>query len=425
MTLHGRSAGSNRKWVYSLVSLACCFAGCTRVWPVIVTLAVENYRSLRDLVMPLTGLTVVTGANGSGKSSLYRALRLLSEAARNGAVAALAHEGGLESTLWAGPATIRRGRGSKHADTRAGQDSGGLRLGFGSTDFGYAIDLGIHGADYYGSLFQRDPEIKREVVFSGAVLREATTLVDRHNQMVTIRDDQGKRSAKPNFVRPFDSVLSELADPQLAPELFAVRERLRSWRFYDHFRTDAHAPARNSWVGTRTPVLAADGGDVAAALQTIREIGDDAAMDQAIDNALPGSRIEVVDSGGRFELQLQQPGLLRPLAAAELSDGTLRYLLLVAALLTARPPELMVLNEPETSLHPELLAPLGSLIALASQRSQVMVVSHSRELIAAIDAGASELSLDTTVVELVKDAGETLIDGQALLERPAWHWPKR
>ena len=61
---------------------------------------------------------------------------------------------------------------------------------------------------------------------------------------------------------------------------------------------------------------------------------------------------------------MRQHGLLRPLKAAELSDGTLRYLLWVAALLTPRPPGLLVLNEPETSLHPDLLPALGRLIAL-------------------------------------------------------------
>ena len=74
----------------------------------------------------------------------------------------------------------------------------------------------------------------------------------------------------------------------------------------------------------------------------------------------------MVEHGGRFELQMRQHGLLRPLGTAELSDGTLRYLLLVAALLSPRPPELMVLNEPETSLHPDLLAPLGRLIGTVS-----------------------------------------------------------
>ena len=72
------------------------------------TLAVANYRSLRRLVVPLGRCTIVTGANGSGKSSLYRSLRLLADMARNGAVSALAREGGLASTMWPAPAVPAR-----------------------------------------------------------------------------------------------------------------------------------------------------------------------------------------------------------------------------------------------------------------------------------------------------------------------------
>jgi predicted ATPase len=99
---------------------------------VIATLAVENYRSLRRLIVPLAPLTVVTGANGTGKSSLYRALRLLADAARNGAVAALAREGGLPSTLWAGPETIGRAvrEGTHPVQGVVRAKSVSLRLGF-------------------------------------------------------------------------------------------------------------------------------------------------------------------------------------------------------------------------------------------------------------------------------------------------------
>ena len=72
------------------------------------TLAVANYRSINKLVMPLGRLNLITGANGSGKSNLYRALRLLAETAQGGVVNALAKEGGLDSTLWAGPERISR-----------------------------------------------------------------------------------------------------------------------------------------------------------------------------------------------------------------------------------------------------------------------------------------------------------------------------
>src|SRR5689334_9248637 len=111
----------------------------------LTTLAVEGYRSLRRVVLPLRQLTVVTGANGSGKSSLYRALRLLADSARNGAVAALAREGGLASTLWAGPdvtgRSVREGRHPVQGTVPHGPVS--LKLGFAGDDVGYAMDVGL------------------------------------------------------------------------------------------------------------------------------------------------------------------------------------------------------------------------------------------------------------------------------------------
>ena len=116
---------------------------------------------------------------------------------------------------------------------------------------------------------------------------------------------------------------------------------------------------------------------------------------------------------------MRQHGLLRPLKAVELSDGTLRYLLWSAALLSPRPPDLLVLNEPETSLHPDLLPALGRLIARAAQSSQVFVVSHASRLIAALEQEGCE------TLTLTKDFGETVVNGLERLDRPAWHWVSR
>ncbi|HEX3648027.1 MAG TPA: AAA family ATPase [Pseudonocardiaceae bacterium] len=383
----------------------------------LTTLAVANYRSLRDLVVPLGRLTLVTGANGTGKSSLYRALRLLADASRNGAVAALAREGGLPSTLWAGPERpVRDGRpaqGTRRTHPVA------LRLGFSGDEFGYALDFGLPVPNC--SMFDLDPEIKRECLWTGPVLRPAALMVDRAAGTVRVRDDQGRWSTSHHSIGLTDSVFSELAEP----ELMLVRERIRSWRFYDQFRTDADAPARRRQVGTRTPVLDHEGADLAAAIQTIIEIGDQEALNDAVANAFPGSRVRVADQGGWFDLLLHQQGLLRPLGTAELSDGTLRYLLLVAALLTPRPPELLVLNEPETSLHPDLLAPLASLVATAATRTQLVVVSHATPLMRAMAATADELDVPTSMVELVKQGGATGVDGQGPLDGPSWRWPTR
>ncbi|MEV4533290.1 AAA family ATPase [Asanoa sp. NPDC049518] len=391
----------------------------------LVTLAVENYRSLRRLVMPLRRLNVVTGANGSGKSSLYRTLRLLSHSARNGAVAALAREGGLPSTLWAGPEVISRSvrEGVHPVQGTVRTKPVALRLGFATDSFGYAIDLGMPQMPGHRSLFALDPEIKSECTWSGPVLRPSTRLTERTNSAVGVRGPDGSWRPTKLKLRPYDSMLAEVVDPELAPDLMLLRERIRSWRFYDHLRTDADAPMRTATIGTRTPVLGPDGDDLAAALETIREIGDGVALDAAVALAFPGSQVGVTATAGRFELMFSQPGMLRPLTAAELSDGTLRYLAWVAALLTPRPPELLVLNEPENSLHPELIRPLAALIAGASSRMQIVVVTHSRALASALDTHADEADLQS--VELAKDHGETYVVGQGKLDEPPWHWPKR
>ncbi|BBA85890.1 MULTISPECIES: AAA family ATPase [Mycobacterium] len=386
----------------------------------LVTVAVENYRSLRQLVVPLHQLNVVTGANGSGKSNLYRALRLMADSARNGAVAALAREGGLSSTMWAGPAVIgksvRQGRHQVQGTVRT--DSVSLKLGFAGSDFGYAMDLGLPQASI--SKFKLDPEVKVEALWVGPVWRSATAIAERGGPVARLRDGDDNWHLITDALRPFDSMLSELADPVRAPELIEMRERIRNWRFYDHLRTDADAPARQARIGTRTTVLGHDGADLAAALETIREIGDEAALDEAIDRAFEGSRIDVASDNGRFELALKRPGMLRPLGSAELSDGTLRYLLWSAALLSPRPPQLLVLNEPETSLHPELLPALASLIATAAQRSQIIVVTHSEPLVAGLQQAA-----EVHTIRLTKELGETRIVGQGMLDQPSWHWPPR
>jgi predicted ATPase len=207
-----------------------------------------------------------------------------------------------------------------------------------------------------------------------------------------------------------------------------VRDRLRNWRFYDGFRADAAAPSRQRNVGTRTPVLADDGSDLAAAIQTIIEAGFDD-LQRAVAEAFDGATVSVAVHDGLFDLALHQRGMLRPLRAAELSDGTLRFLLWAAALLSPQPPSLMVLNEPETSLHPDLVRPLASLIRAAAGQTQVVVVTHSKVLLEFLDmVPVSEAAdHDGTAVEisLYKDLGETRVEGLGMLNTPPWDWGKR
>jgi len=379
-------------------------------------LAIAGYRSFRDVRLALGQLNVVTGANGTGKSSLYRALRLLGDVAQGRIIHSLAAEGGLSSTLWAGPEAFSRGmkEGTQPVQGVVRKNPIGLRLGFGSTEYGYAMDMGLPAKTT--SAFLRDPHIKAESLWTGDILGRANEFAKRNGASVQIRDETGAWRSVTHDLATFDSMIEHCSDPREAPELLEVRERMRNWRFYDHLRTDSEAPARRRQIGTYTPVLAGDGTDVAAAFQTIIEIGEVGSLREAIGDAFPGSRVEVV-TGDYFELMMYQQGLLRPLTASELSDGTLRYLLLVTALLSPRPPELMVLNEPEASLHPDLLPALARLIAQAATRSQVIVVSHSDILVETL---ASDLGAKRIVLE--KRLGETIVQGE---DMPGWVWPSR
>ena len=385
----------------------------------ISTLAIYNYRSLRDFVMPLSALNVITGANGSGKSNVYRALRLLADIAQGRIIPSLAREGGLQSTLWAGPEGFARSvkSGEHPVQGTLRKEPVSLRLGFSGDEFGYAMDLGLPTTS--SPSFSLDPEIKRECIWAGEVLRPAALLVERRGPLVRSRADKEWIQLTQGLAG-FDSMMTHCADPRSSPEMLMLREQMRGWRFYDQFRADLEAPARQPQIGTHTPVLANDGADLAAALQTIVEIGDAPALADSVGDAFPGASVSVSHREGRFEVEMRQHGLLRPLKAAELSDGTLRYLLWIAALLTPRPPQLLVLNEPETSLHPELLPALARLIGRAAEHSQIIVVSHAARLIAALEElpGCNSVTLE-------KNLGETGIAGADRLDRSRWQWPSR
>ncbi|KTD27206.1 AAA family ATPase [Legionella maceachernii] len=384
----------------------------------ISVISINNYRSVLDLKLPLGQLNVITGPNGSGKSNIYRALRLLSQTATGGVIKALAQEGGLNSTLWAGPETISKNmlKGTAEIEGSVRKKAVRMRLGFSTPELSYAISLGLPTPS--SSAFSLDPEIKRECIWTGPCFRPANLLVDRVGSLVKVRSSRTWEVVD-QHLNVFESLFSQIGNIKETPEIVYMRDSICNWRFYDHFRCDREAPARKTQIGTRTPVLSNDGDDVAASLQTIKEIGDSEALDKAISEAFPGTKLIITrQDGGYLSVGLAQQGLLRPLTCSELSDGTLRYLLLTAALLTPRPPKLMILNEPETSLHPDLIPALAKLILHASEKTQVWVVSHARSLIDILKKYST-----CHLVELHKQCGQTKVHGQSILEIPSWHWP--
>ncbi len=364
---------------------------------------VRGYRSLVDLELPLGPLTVVRGGNAVGKTSLYRALLLLARGADGRLAETVLAEGGMPSMRWAGPARARTGRRDPPTRITFGAEVDGvsyeLNLGFPVPGPGRSAEA--------PTVFALDAQIKEEQAWIGARSRH-TMLLDRSGDAALAMDPDQQLVALPLVFDRAEPALSQLGEPARFPELFALRARLARWRFYHHLPSGPDAPARHERPGVRTPVLADDGADVAAALATIAEIGRWADVEDAVGEALGGAVLDLRAEGGTFGLGLRLPGLRRPLTGPELSDGTVRFLCLVAALLSPRPPELLVLNEPETSLHPEVLPALAGLIGIAASETQVLVTTHAPELADALaaDHGAALATLErgpdgATSVEVV------------------------
>lgn len=366
----------------------------------IKTLSIQGYRSIQNLRLSMDDINVVIGANGSGKSNLYKAIHLLAKAVNGELAETLALEGGMPSILWAGKKKVTPLKTAVR-----------LVLSIQTDDYNYEIACGLPKPSK--SMFSLDPEVKSEYVWFGESRRPSNTFIEREGGSAWITNQDGKRTAYPVGLSQSESVLSQLQDPHLYPELFALSREIKKWRFYHHFRTDPESPIRSSQIGTRTDVLSNDGHNLAAALQTIIEIGNGDLLSESVDRAFPGSKLIInVDNKTCFEIQLQMPGILRPLEARELSDGTLRYLCLIAALLSPRPAGLLALNEPEMSLHPELMQPLAELIVLASQYSQIWLTTHSKDLAVMI----GNLSASKPI-NLIRTETGTEIDGLTAWER--------
>ena len=287
-----------------------------------------------------------------------------------------------------------------------------MTLGVKLETFCYELTCGLpktQGPVVSGkSAFSLDPEIKEERVWIEGSRGRKPTFFERSSSGTWILDRDERRANYSGELLPTESVLSQLREPHLYPELSELRSEMSRWRFYHHFRTDADSPLRRPQIGVRTPVLSHDGRDLAAALQTIIEIGQVEDLDAAIKQVFPGATLAINSSegSGSFAVSLHMPGLRRPLSSRELSDGTIRYLCLLAALLSPRPPALLALNEPETSLHPDLLEPLAKQIVNAARNSQLWVVTHSLRLAELVEKYSGE-----SPIRLEVDGGETRVSG--------------
>jgi predicted ATPase len=324
----------------------------------------------------LTPLNVLIGPNGAGKSNLIEAFELLAGAPTNLAKA-VRDGGGVREWIWKG-----EGNSSEaviDAVLTGGPTNRGIR---------YRLNL--------GSVAER-LEVIDEAIEEEIPHKQSASDVFfyyrfmRGRPVINIKHKSGDLRTNPRHLErdslePDQSVLSQRKDPDQFPEItwvgnqFSRIQTFREWSFgrYSEIRKSQPTDLPNDY-------LMADARNLALVLNLI-EHRDGLVLNSYLKKFFPRfERLSTRVSEGTVQFYLHEPGFKTPVPPTRLSDGTIRFLALLAILLIPNPPPLICIEEPELGLHPDATRLLAELIVEASKRTQLIVTTHS-------DALVSELS---------------------------------
>ena len=350
-------------------------------------LDVTGFRSLRDIQWRPGRLNILIGPNGSGKSNLLQALELIRSSAVEGLRAWIVRSGGMSALLW---------------DERAGSLIFRVaeRIPFSGDRLTYEIGLEqVVGTGSY--------RVGRETLSRDGVLE----FVRMPSGEVVYRD------------QPTGFGLAEDARflpgihhyTQAGPAERTLQVLLANWAIYQDLRVDREAPLRQAAVARYEKLIDADGQNLIPVLHTLYTGNRDfeTTVDDAMRAAFGADYEKLVfppAADQRVQLRVRWRSLKTEQSAANLSDGILRFLLLLAILANPEPGDLIAIDEPETGLHPGVFPILAELAVQAAEKTQVIFTTHSPQFLDAFSEPPT-----TTVCEWVDGATKlSVLDGEEL-----------
>jgi len=379
-------------------------------------LEVDGYRLLDGFEADLGGLTVVIGANGAGKSTLLDCLQLISQCAAQPVNAALRSHGGLFSLLSAGKQIqkltwrVTFDRSAESAIRAVLPERSGVAIVY-EVQLEKRADGGaapIYEVLRYGKAF-RDHEQPfkflesrggRRMIFDDEQ-KQLTQLPLFPDLIATgeLGGDMGSLDAE--SLQGLANAAPEGPSLLLAEARFFEKYPVPSWvrllftlfAMYPGFRIDMAAPARRPSQVSPSTILGPQGDNLAAVLHEIFTRHDFREAAEEVRGFLKSAYPWVEDvsaettwSGpGTVTVRIHEAGMQRPMELWDVSDGMLRFLCLQAALLNPSPTPFVAIDEPEVGLHPRLLPIVADIIKTGSERTQVLVTTHSPELLQCFD----------------------------------------
>lgn len=343
-------------------------------------LKLKNFLSYgsEEATVDLEPLNVIIGPNASGKSNLLEALSLF-KALPNDLGVPIRQGGGVDEWLWKGAEATPTAELEAVVDYPDGVMPLRYKLQF--TMAGQRLEL----TDEAVESEHPSNEHQDDVYFFYRFQQGRPVINVRSVPETQPGTDRGRqqRMLKREDLKPDQSVLSQRKDPDLYPELTFVGTRFSEIHLYREWNLGRHtAPRMPQKTDLPGDFLLEDGSNLGLVINNLQNVlGSQVLVDQLKVFYEDVEEISTRILGGTVQLFLRERGLRQPIPATRLSDGTLRYLCLLTILCHPSPPPLVCIEEPELGLHPDILPTVAKLLIAASQRTQLIVTTHSETLV--------------------------------------------